>query len=213
MFPHERWEFERMFRQQIKSLEERNLPEAIKEMLEKRHDDVIKIAERIHFFRRGSIFFLPIIPRIYLSVYSQIQLVRNNGKAGYTHIDVENIVDLAQTPDRPYYIFDVDIGRHMRGKFPGEVSKLIERQETIRRCLTDVEAISLCIHTNILQRYTVDATGSMFLSSKESEVPQIVTNFSERIPLLATDYIWRHTNPPRKNRVSPSCNKCEILIV
>jgi len=149
-------DLEKLFDTQIKILKDRGCPAAvIIDMLQEQRDDVLQKASEIPIGKK-HIAFLPVIPRTFLSIYTQMQMVRNGDKIGYTYLKPSEITDVVETPADPYYIFDVEDGEAMLGKSPQNAEKTIKQQN--RRGLTEVEVIALAIHTDV--RHCVDALGS-----------------------------------------------------
>lgn len=167
-------DLEKLFDAQIQTLKDRGCPSVIIDMLREQRDQVLQKASEITIAKK-HIPFLPVIPRIYLSIYSQMQMVRNGDKVGYTYLKPSEITDVVKTPQDPYYIFDVEDGEAMLGKAPKDAEKAIKQQNW--RGLTEVEVIALGIHTNVLSRHYVDAVGSRY--------------GSDRVPLL-----WLHGGKP-----------------
>ncbi len=150
-------DLEKLFESQLKTLLDRGCPEAIVEIFKNQRDDVLAKASEMTF-AEGHIPFLPVIPRIYRTIYDQMPMVRNGGKIGYTYFDPNEIIDVVEYSNKPYYIFDVENGNVMLGESPEKAEKLIKGEG--RRCLTEVEVISLGVHTDVLSHHYVDATGS-----------------------------------------------------
>jgi len=148
-------DLEKLFDTQIKILKDRGCPAVIIDMLQEQRDDVLQKASEIPIGKK-HIAFLPVIPRTFLSIYTQMQMVRNGDKIGYTYLKPSEITDVVETPADPYYIFDVEDGEAMLGKSPQNAEKTIKQQN--RRGLTTVEVIALAIHTDV--RHCVDALGS-----------------------------------------------------
>jgi hypothetical protein len=152
-------DLEKLFDTQIQTLKDRGCPPVIIDMLKEQRDQVLQKASEITIAKK-HIPFLPVIPRIYLSIYSQMQMVRNGDKVGYTYLKPSEITDVVETPQDPYYIFDVEDGEAMLGKSPQNAEKAIKQQNW--RGLTEVEVIALGIHTDVLSRHYVDAVGSRY---------------------------------------------------
>ena len=150
-------DLEKLFDTQIKILKDRGCPAVIIDMLQEQRDDVLQKASEIPIGKK-HIAFLPVIPRTFLSIYTQMQMVRNGDKIGYTYLKPSEITDVVETPADPYYIFDVEDGEAMLGKSPQNAEKTIKQQNW--RGLTEVEVIALAIHTDVLSRHYVDALGS-----------------------------------------------------
>ncbi len=152
-----RSDLEKLFDTQIATLKDRGTPEPILNMLANQRGTVISKASEMTF-EEGRIPFLPVIPRLYLSIYSQMAMMRKGDKIGHTYLKPSDITDVVETPAEPYYIFDVENGEALRGKAPQNAEKEIKKQG--RRGLTEVEVISLGVHTDVLSRHYVDAVGS-----------------------------------------------------
>lgn len=167
----------KLFNNQLKILRDRECPPIILEMLLLQRQEITEKAGEMAF-KQGYIPFLPVIPRTYLTIYSQMLMVRNGHKVGYTDLDAEEITDVIEIPDKPYYIFDVENGTTMAGKHASDAEELIKDQN--RRCLTDVEVISLGIQTDVLFKdggLYVDATSSRYKSSEM--VPDLCCDVSK----------------------------------
>ena len=152
-----RSDLEKLFDTQIATLKDRGVLPPIVEMLQEQRDQVIAKAAEMSF-ENGRVPFLPVIPRTYLSIYSQTPMVRNGNKAGRTYLKPTAITDVMTAPEDSYYIYDVEDGEAMRDKAPRDAEKLIKKQS--RLGLTEVEVISLGVHTDVLSKHYVDAVGS-----------------------------------------------------
>lgn len=179
-----RGHLEQLFDTQIATLKDRGVPVPIVNMLQNQRDQVITKASEMSF-ENGRVPFLPIIPRTYLSIYSQMLMVKNGDKKGHTCLNPTLITDtdMVDAPKDPYYIYDIEDGKVMRGKTPRDAENLIEKQE--RLGLTEVEVISLGVHTNVLSRHNVDAVGSRYDS--DDSVPYLYLNGDG--PILSYGYL------------------------
>ena len=157
---------ERLFDSQIETLKSRGCPKIILELLQNQRDAVLSKAAEMD---SEGIPFVPVIPRTYLSIYGLMHMVRNKNKAGYTDLNPTKIINEVETPKCPYFIYDVEDGKHMLGKSPKEAEVFIVKQK--RSCLTVEETIALCIHTKILSEHYIDCTGSRY--EDPSYVPHI----------------------------------------
>ena len=168
-----RGHLEQLFDTQIATLNDRSVPMQIVEMFHEQRDQVIAKASEMSF-ENGRMPFLPIIPRTYLSIYSQMPMVKSGGNAGYTYLKPTAITDVVTAPEDPYYIYDIEDGEAMRGKTPQDAEKLIRKQG--RFGLTEVEVISLGVHTDVLSKHYVDAVGFRYFSDR---VPDLYLNDGE----------------------------------
>lgn len=173
---------EKLFDAQIATLKDRGCPEQIVELLQQKRGEVVSKASEMTV-GEGNIPFLPVVPRTYLTIYSQMPMVRNDSKVGYTYLKPTAITDVVETPSDPYYIYDVEDGQAMCGKAPQDAEKLIKRDK--RFGLTDVEVIALGVHTDVLLRHYVDAVGSRYQSA---QVPYLYL-FDGEQPRLHWDYL------------------------
>jgi len=159
--PAEQDIFKKLFDSQIITLKNKGVPTRIVNMLERQRDAVIKKASEMTF-KAGHISFLPVISRTDLTIKTQMKMIVTGGRKGYaglTHL----ITDVIKTPDKPYYIYDVEDGKATLGKSSRDAMKLIKNVG--RHALTVVEIISLSLHTNVLSRHFVHATGSRYISA------------------------------------------------
>jgi len=193
-------EYEALFDSQIKTLKSKGVSPQIIRMLSYQYYEVIEEASRTSV-GDGNVAFLPVIPRSYLSVYDQMTMVESGGNKGYNYLRPSLIWDKVKTPDEPYWIFNVEDGEATRNKSPHDAEKILKNSE--RSPLTVAETVSLALHTRVLTRHSLDATGSRFSSYG---VPSIW--FNESIPKLGWVSIGRQmltssSSSPRRG--TPSC--------
>lgn len=155
-------QYERLFDNQIATLKDRDTPAAIVELLAKQRGSVIGKASEMTF-EDGRVPFLPVIPRSYRSPYDLMPMVRNGDRAGYNHLKPTEITDKIETPNEPYYIYDVEDGESTRGKSPESAQVSFESQS--RSGLTVAEVIALTTHTGVLWGHNLFATGSLYDSA------------------------------------------------
>ncbi len=146
-----------LFDEQMEKLRSLNCPWAILSSLQLQKERVLSSMTKVNV-QEGNVAFLPVIPRSYLGVYGLVQLVVFAGSVGYTHIELAEISDVVRSPNRPYFIFNVEDGYVFLGKSSKEAGILIE--ESARSGLTIAEIISVAIHTDVLSRHNIDAVGS-----------------------------------------------------
>lgn len=124
----------------------------------------------------GNLPFIPVIPQTYLSILSQMAMISNEGNKGYTFMKPTAIRDIVETPEDPYYIYDVEVGKATMGLIPQNSETLINRQGRLK--LTVTEVIALGIHAGVLSSHCVDAVGSRFeYLSKYYAVPSLQISF------------------------------------
>ena len=152
-------DLEMLFDSQIATLKDRGVPEPIVEILQNQKGAVVKKASEMTI-GGGNIPFLPVIPRLYRSPYDLIAMVRNGSKVGYTCVNPTAISDVVDTPQEPYYIYDVEDGNATLGKSPEAAEKIFKQQK--RSPLTAAEAMALTTHTDVLSRHYVWASGSRY---------------------------------------------------
>ena len=185
-----------LFDQQINVLKDRNCPDQIVEMLTNQKGQVINKAAKMNI-SKGNIPFLPVIPTTYLTIYSQMAMVKHQDKFGINLLDPAEITNQLETPLKPYFIFDAEDGQATLGKSPAKAEKLIKEQE--RRCLTEVEVIALCIQTDVLSRHYVNATAARYES--DDGVPHLYLD-DDRPKLY-----WNYVDGPHGRWGSASCGK------
>ena len=152
-------DLEKLFYSQIQTLEDRGCPEQIVELLTVQKNLVLSKASEMAF-ENGHIPFIPVIPRIYRSPYDLMAMVRNGDKQGYTYLNPTAITDEVETPNKPYYIYDVEDGKALLRKSPEDAEKILKKQS--RSPLTAAEVMALCTHTDVLKKHYVLATGSRY---------------------------------------------------
>ena len=191
-----RRQLEEFFNFQITTIRDRGAPEQIVEILQSQKGVVLKKARKLTF-GNGNIPFLPVIPRTFRGIYDLIVMVKNGEKTGRVCLDPTEISDVARTPQTPYYIYNVEDGSATRGEPPKNIRKIFKGQ---KRCpLTVAEAIALAIHTEVLLRHYVWASGSRY--GFADLVPDIGLLDGSGRPGLAWDYVHNSFN----QWGSPSC--------
>ncbi|MFC1757100.1 DUF5701 family protein [Patescibacteria group bacterium] len=174
-----REDLEKMFDAQIQTWRDHGCPEAIVEILAEQKDSVLSKASKMTF-GNGNIPILSVVPRTYLTIYSQMLMVKNGDKTGYTNMDPTEITDVVDVPTKPYWIYDVENGKAMLGKSPETAEKLIKKDG--RSCLTETEVIAIGIQD--LPDHYMDASGSR--SGSSDHVPYLYLRDGR--PRLHWDY-------------------------
>jgi hypothetical protein len=156
---------EKLFDSQIKTLEERVGPGGVLRELRTYKRDVCLKASQMSI-PEGHIPFIPVV--LQYSIFDFLMpMVWNGNKKGKTNWirkeDIRNIVfdsyeDKTPYVGHPYYIFDVEDGKALRGQSPSIAEYVIAQNQ--RSPLTVTEIISLCIHSDVLSRHFVYAIGS-----------------------------------------------------
>lgn len=144
---------------QIKTLRERGCSENVLDELRQVAESAIKKAVTM-VFKEGRIPVLAVIPKNIISISDQMKMVRNGEEVGSNYL--YETTDVIQTLAEPYYIFDVEDGVGVLGKSVFDCEEIVVNQG--RRFMTDVEVISLGIHTNVLSKHYVYAGGSRYKS-------------------------------------------------
>ena len=193
-------EYSELFESYIDRLTMEGVPPRIVGMLSHQKAVVIKKALEMTI-RDGYIAFLPVIPRSHLTVNTQMAMVEKDGNKGFNYLNPNLISNKVKTWNKPYYIFNVEDGEATRNKSPHDAEKILKNSE--RSPLTVAETVSLALHTRVLTRHSLDATGSRFSSYG---VPSIW--FNESIPKLGWVSIGRQmltssSSSPRRG--TPSC--------
>jgi len=174
---------ERLFDSQIQTLKDRGCPEQIVELLTNQKSSVLSKASEMTF-EDGHIPFIPVIPRTYRSPYDLMAMVRNSDKQGYTYLNPTAITNEVETPDEPYYIYDVEDGKALFGKSPEDAEKILKKRS--RSPLTAAEVMALTTHTDVLKEHYVWATGSRYV--KSGKVPSVYLDDGDR-PRLNCFYV------------------------
>jgi len=150
---------EKLFDSQIQTLKDRGCPEQIVELLTRQKSTVLAKASEMTF-EDGHIPFIPVIPFTYRSPYDLMAQVRNDNQQGYNYLNPTAITDKVGSPDKPYYIYDVEDGKALLGEIPENAEKILKKQS--RSPLTAAEVIALATHTDVLKEHYVWATGSRY---------------------------------------------------
>ena len=190
-----------LFDVQIVIFKNRGVPEETIEALQNEKNVVVQNARGMTI-GEGNIPFLPVIKPVYMGYYGYSRAmarVNNGGKTGYTLLKPAfacAFMDLLETPDNFYYIYDVEDGNATRGKSPEAAEKIFKQRS--RSPLTAREVISLCILTDVLSRHGVWATGSRYESA--GKVLEVSLDDDGR-PMLH----WDPVESSLDHRGSPSC--------
>ncbi|MFC1756570.1 DUF5701 family protein [Patescibacteria group bacterium] len=174
-----RKQLEELFDAQIQRWKDCGCPGAIVEMLADQKDAVLSRAREMTF-GEGNISILSVVPRIYMTIYNQMPMVKNGEKTGFTHMDPTEITDVVDVPKRPYWIYDVENGEARLGESPEKAEKLIKKEG--QSCLTDTEVIAIGIHDR--PDHHMDATGSCYGLSDRA----LCLHLDEGCPVLDWHY-------------------------
>lgn len=208
----ERYKLDKLFNSQIQTLKSRNTPRQIVAMLENQRGAVVARALDM-YFKNGHIPFLPVIPKDILSINAQMRMVKNSQRTGrkINHYDHPVVVtDMFETPERPYYIFDIEDGTATLNKSPLDAQNLINKQG--RRGLTEVEVIGLAIHTDVLTRQT-----RHYLWAVGSRADEFADGTQDGVPSLditggRPELCWIEYVSTASYRGSPSSSKEMVAI-
>jgi hypothetical protein len=184
----------RVFDAQVHTLEQLACPTGILKTLQAQRSETITNAATLALARR-RVPFLPIIPRRRLSIDTQMSMVRNAGFVGYSWLNPDAVSDVVSLPDDCYFIFVVEDGTQTRDTAPQDVENASTRQK--RRCVTLPEAISLCIHTDVLGRQNLFAAASRY---QRDHVPDVY--LFGGVPRLGW---YEHRNRALQHWATPSC--------
>lgn len=182
-------DLDNLFDAQITTLKDRGCRKQIVGLLENKRSLVLREVSRMTF-ADGHIPFLPVIPRTLCNLNALMKMVRYEEKAGYSDLESTQVYDLVDTPDEPYYIFDVEDGKIACGILPYETEMLFRKQPKgqVRNSLTGAEAIALCTHTNLFSRHVLWITRSAYPSpfgTRESYILGIGLG-KENMPCLSS---------------------------
>lgn len=164
----EQTKIENLFDNQIQRLKKLGMDKVIVKMLEKQRSSVIAMALKMDL-KHGHIPFLPVIPKTYLSIFTQVQMVSmvsyekeaTKDAARRNLLFPSLLTDVVETPKDPYYIFDVEDGQETLGQIPQRVGEKLSEQK-VRRGLTETEIISVAVHTDVLSRHYLFGIGSRY---------------------------------------------------
>lgn len=148
---------EKLFDAQIATLENRRTPEQIVEILQGKKETVVQKAIGMTI-GEGNIPFLPVIKPVHLGYYGLMDMVRNGGKAGFIYLNPTQIFDVVDTPQGLYYSYDVEDGSNTCNESPESAEEIFKQQKRFRFMVAEIAALT--IHTDVLLRHNVWATGS-----------------------------------------------------
>ena len=164
---------EQLFDYQLITLEKRNCPPAIIQAFKGARKKVLAHALSLTE-AEDHVSFVPVITPCHLGYHGLIGLLRHNKMGGIADCEADRISDLEKVPERLYYIFGVEDGTEWFDLVP-EVSHILICQEK-RLPATTAEAISIAIHSDVLGRHSLVATGSRYAS--------------DRTPIICLNVVW-----------------------
>jgi hypothetical protein len=186
-----------LFDSQMETLQKRNCPEAIVQKLLEKKDKMLTMSAEMEGVQEHNIPFVPVIPRSYLGIYGLMSMI-NDDKKHHPHlIEPKDLTDSVNTPDEPYFIFNVSEGKDTTSKSPEEGEKMVKDQN--RSCLTIDEGIALCVHSNVLSRYYVFCSGSRYVLS--GKVP--IVCLDRELPKV----YWCGLGEPNSGSGTASCSE------
>lgn len=189
-------DFDKLFNLQVQIFKNRGVPEQILEFLSKQKNEVMQITSEQHC-DKGNIPFLPVITPAYLGYYGLVAMMQNGLKEGYNLLKSGAIMNLMETFNDIYYIYNIENGEATRGRSPRVAEKIFKEQS--RLPLNGIEIINLCILTSELSKRYVWAVGSRYES-----VDKVVDVFldGEKRPIL----YWHNIDYSNDHWGAPSCS-------
>jgi len=173
---------EKLFDQQmarIESLIEHPASSTIVESLRSQKESVLAEVAKMEI-HRNDIPFLPVIPRECIDLDALMLMIC--GKEGdILFNDWNGIINMVNTPKKPYFIFNVENGGSMVRKSPEKAELLIKEQG--RLPLTAEEVISVGIFAGNIT-HSMFALGSRQNWSSESDYAVIQLDLTGREPTL-----------------------------
>ncbi len=146
---------EELFDVQIQTLRLIRCPEEIIGTFQYKKSLVLQKTEEMGINGNGNVPFIPVIPRSYRTLYDLMAMIDVKAEI----LDPDDIIYIEKPPNIPYYIFDVDSrGEFTMGKSPEDAEKIIKKQG--RLCHVPEEDIALCVHTDVLEHYSLFSVGS-----------------------------------------------------
>ena len=156
---------------QMKTLKDRGCPKTLVNQLAGMKDMVITKGTQLWTARypnlslqelaeQGIYISIPVVPRSIFDLDHLMSMVVYKGKQGKNYLNQSKVNDLIRTPNRPYWMFDVEDGLAMCGKAPQDAESLVMKQK--KTCTIVDEGIAVCTHTPVLAKHYVDCTGSRY---------------------------------------------------
>lgn len=153
-------ELEVLFNNQWLMLKKRGCPKQILEFFNNQKNEVVSVASRISF-AKGNLPILLVVPRTYLTVYTQMPMLKNGNQRGYVSslFCPTAVFETFETEKfkEPYYLLDVEDGSATFGKSSEGAEWEIKKLG--RFCLTEIESIHFALQTEVLKRHYLSATG------------------------------------------------------
>ena len=173
----------RLFNLQIQRLNLRGCPQCLIQLFVCQRAQVIARAMSMRS-ETANVPFLPVLPPQYRSIFDQMSMVRKGPARGVTTLEPSNIEYVLDTLPKPYYLFDIENGEATRALNPIKAATNIAKMG--RTCLTEVEVIALCVHSQVLARLDVFAMGCRYM---HEEVPVLAIASGHR-PHLGSESLW-----------------------
>lgn len=163
-----RIDYQLLLSQQIKILEDHNIPKEItahfSELQHKVMKHVLAMQSPI-----GDCIAIPVIPKKVLSLGVQMSLLRVGRRHGTNELFDEFITNtlpaLNPAPSKPYYILDVDFGLKLSNISPRDLVSLLRYHfPQRRRGLIPEEAIALATFTGLHHHHNICCAASEYLN-------------------------------------------------
>lgn len=166
---HLRKDFKAFLESQYKTLEDRSCTEQIIKGFARQQSDVIERLMGMSI-NKDCIPAIPVIHRSWIGVHGLMQMVKNGDKQGEVHLNdplsIKENSRLEVRPDGLYYIYNVQDGTPTLDESCMSVETIMQNfRERMYGppypTLVD-ETIALCIHTDVLSKHGVYATGARY---------------------------------------------------
>ncbi len=185
--------YEVLFKKQLQKLIDAGYAQNIIDMLQEQMNTVLDTAVSMNV-SDNHIPFIPVVPRSYWGLNALMNTIEYKGIKGYSVLPPHEVTDEIQTPEKPYYIYDVEDGKEYLGISPKDSEKKIAKDS--RSPLTVQEGIALALHVPVLQGHFLDCTGSRY----RGNVPGVGL-FGGGVPGLG----WGNLGGSSGRWGSPSC--------
>lgn len=136
-----------VIQEQMQFLVERKTPFTIMSKLAEKGRKVIEMAEQCEHTDK-ILPALAVIPREWLTVYTQIEMLQGSTRIGFATLDPTKTTYVVPVPTEPYFILNVETG-YAYPEWPGRDEMFMDLKKRKRLLLTDMEAIAFCAYGNL----------------------------------------------------------------
>ena len=190
---------EACFDRMIQTVASRNFDKEIVEQLASQRAAVLDHVSRVTT-KPGNIPCMPVIPNPYAGCRKLLSAIMFGPQCGFvsSELSLVAITDKIASPQKPYWIYDVNRGESTRDTNPQSALALISANR--RSPLTATEMLNFCFLTSVLLRHGVVAGGSRW---ETNDLVPAIYLVNTQPTLTAVDI---HENSSLR---TPSCRRAD----